>query len=96
MSRRMIEVDGEHWQVYPSGRVTSYQRDEFGLVFLRGAGADRIRRFVRHTPLGARRWDASLGELTEVQLQQLFAHSQIEWTSPDARLSTTRAERGGR
>jgi hypothetical protein len=95
MARRTIEVDGERWQVYPAGRVSSYQRDEFGLVFLRGTGADRIRRFVRYTPMGARRWDASLGELTESRLQQLFVHSQTEWTSPVAQLVTARAERGG-
>ena len=96
MARRTIEVEGEQWQVYPAGRVTSYQRDEFGLVFQRGTGADRVRRFARYTPLGARRWDASLGELTEAQLRQLFAHSQHEWTSPVARLATAGTARGGR
>ncbi|MDH4046254.1 MAG: hypothetical protein OEY20_04305 [Gemmatimonadota bacterium] len=96
MARRTIEVEGERWQVFPSGRMTSYQRDEFGLVFLQGTGVDRIRRFVRYAPQGAPRWDASLGELTDAQLQQLFAHSQTEWTSPVARMSAHRAERGGR
>lgn len=96
MARRTIEVEGEHWQIFPSGRVTSYQRDEFGLVFSQGTGADRIRRFVRYAPQGAQRRDASLGELTDVQLRQLFAHSQTEWTSPVARMSAGRAERGGR
>lgn len=96
MARRLIEVDGTRWEVFPSGRVTSYERDEFGLVFQQGAGAERVRRFVRYTPMGARRWDASLAELSDVELGQLFAHSQPEWTSPDGRLQRTLGERGGR
>lgn len=90
MARRTVEADGERWRVSPSGRVTSYQRDEFGLVFQRGTGADAVRRFVRYAPLGVRRWDAALGELTDQQLQTLFRHSQPAWTSPDARLDRSR------
>lgn len=96
MARRTLEVSGERWQVVPSGRVTAYQRDEFGLVFQRGTGADAERRFVRYTPLGARRWDAALTELTDQHLLELFACSQTAWTSPDARLSPAGAERDRR
>jgi hypothetical protein len=96
MARRVIEVDGERWEVYPSGRVTTYERDEFGLCFQSGAGADRIRRFARYTPLGARRWDAALAELSDAQLVVLFRQSQPEWTSPDGRLTRAVAERAGR
>jgi hypothetical protein len=96
MAGRIIEVDGERWEVSPSGRVTPYARDEFGLVFQAGTGSQRIRRFVRYSPLGARRWDASLAGLSDVQLGQLLAHSQPEWTSPDGRLTRARADRGGR
>jgi hypothetical protein len=96
MGRRTIEIGGEIWQVSPSGRVTSYQRDEFGLVFQRGSGADVVRRFVRYSPLGARRWDAALAELSERELRHLFACSQTAWTSPDARLVPAPGERGGR
>jgi hypothetical protein len=96
MARRTVTVDGATWQVYPSGRVTAYERDEFGLMFQRGNGPEAERRFVRYAPLGARRRDASLAELTERQLVDLFRCSQPAWTSPDARASRASAERGGR
>ena len=40
MPRRIIDVDGTEWRVSVSGRVTQYIKDEFGLVFTRGAGED--------------------------------------------------------
>lgn len=83
MARRLVEIDGERWQVYPSGRVTVYGRDEFGLVFEKGDGAERVRRVTRYAPLGARRWDAALGELSDRELEQLFRQSQPAWTSPE-------------
>jgi hypothetical protein len=90
MARRTIDVDGVRWTVVPSGRVTSYARDEFGLVFEQGTGTERVRRYARYVPLGARRWDAALGELPDARLLQLFAESQPEWTSPDGRLTRAR------
>ena len=83
MARRRIEVDGERWEVYPSGRVTVYDRDEFGLVFEKGTGPGRVRRVARYSPLGPRRHDASLAQLPEAQLIELFRQSQPAWTSPD-------------
>ena len=85
MARRMLEVDGERWEVYPSGRVTAYDRDEFGLVFEKGEGPQRERRVTRYAPLGARRWDAALAELSARELESLFRQSQPAWTSPEAR-----------
>lgn len=85
MARRTIEVDGEQWRVYPTGRVTAYDRDEFGLVFEKGEGAARVRRITRYAPLGARRWDAALAQLSVRELEVLFRHSQPAWTSPEAR-----------
>ena len=38
MPRRIIEVNGEPWEVAVSGRSTQYTKDEFGLVFSRGTG----------------------------------------------------------
>jgi hypothetical protein len=84
VARRSIEVDGEHWEVYPSGRTTPYDRDEFGLVFEKGTGPGRVRRVTRFSPTGARRWDAALAELTEQGLRDLFRQSQPAWTSPEA------------
>ena len=84
MASRFLVVDGERWEVYPAGRVTVYDRDEFGLIFEKGKGPDRIRRFVRYSPLGARRRDAALAELSESQLSQMFRASQLSRTSPEA------------
>ena len=83
MARRTIEAGGERWEVYPSGRVTQYERDEFGLVFEKGTGPLRVRRVTRYSPTGARRWDASLAELSDAQLHDLLQQSQPAWTSPE-------------
>ena len=83
MARRTIEVDGERWEVYPSGRVTQYDRDEFGLVFEKGTGPARIRRVTRYSPTGPRRWDAALAGLSDQTLHELFRQSQPAWTSPE-------------
>ncbi|OGU20606.1 MAG: hypothetical protein A3K13_02805 [Gemmatimonadetes bacterium RIFCSPLOWO2_12_FULL_68_9] len=85
MARRTIEADGERWEIYPSGRVTVYHRDEFGLVFEKGEGPERVRRVTRYAPLGARRWDVALAELSERELAALFRQSQPAWTSPETR-----------
>jgi len=85
MARRTLNVNGERWEVFPSGRVTVYGRDEFGLVFQTGDGPDRVRRVTRYSPLGARRWEASLNELSDARLEQLFHTSQPAWTSPETR-----------
>lgn len=91
MARRTIEIDGERWRVYPSGRVTTYDRDEFGLMFELGSGADRVRRYTRFSPIGARRRDAALSNLSDRQLQAYFQQSQPERTSPEARYGRRRA-----
>ena len=84
MARRTIVVDGERWAIYPSGRVTTYDRDECGLVFEKGTGPERVRRVARYSPLSARRPDASLAQLSDVRLIEFFHQSQPAWTSPDA------------
>ena len=83
MARRTIDIHGEHWQVYPSGRTTVYDRDEFGLVFEKGTGSARVRRVTRYSPAGARRWDAALAELSDDRLREFFGQSQPAWTSPE-------------
>ena len=85
MARRSIEVSGERWEVYPSGRVTQYSRDEFALVFEKGTGPDRVRRVMRYSPLGARRPDRALADLSDQRLAEFFRTSQPAWTSPEVR-----------
>ena len=84
MPSRTITVDGASWRVFPSGRVTQYDRDEFGLIFIRGSGAEREVRVTRYSPHGVRSREQSLAELSEADLVRLFAHSQPSFTSPEA------------
>jgi len=84
MPSRTITVDGASWDVYPSGRITQYDRDEFGLVFVRGTGADREVRVTRYSPQGARSREQSLAEMSEGELGRLFEFSQPSFTSPEA------------
>ena len=83
MPRRIIEVDGVQWAVAVSGRITQYVKDEFGLVFSRGAGSTGERRVARYSPAGAKSRELSLAELTDADLRDLLAHSQPAWTAPE-------------
>lgn len=91
MARRTITIDSERWTVAPSGRVTFYDRDEFGLVFEKGTGPQRIRRVTRYSPRGARRWEAALAQLDDAMLRELFRQSQPAWTSPETAYATPRS-----
>jgi hypothetical protein len=83
MPRRIIEVDGEQWQVAASGRSTQYNKDEFGLVFTRGTGPQREQRVVRYSPLGAKSRELSLAGMSDRELAELLAVSQPAWTAPE-------------
>jgi hypothetical protein len=83
MPRRIIEVDGEQWEVAVSGRVTQYVKDEFGLIFTRGVGPDREQRVVRYSPLGAKSRELSLAQLSDQELRDLLRYSQPSWTAPE-------------
>ncbi len=84
MARRTVVVDGETWEVAPSGRVTVYGLDQFGLVFQQGTGPERKRRYTRYAPVGSRSPDASLAELSDRRLLELFRQSQPAWTAPES------------
>ena len=84
MPNRTITVDGKRWNVYPSGYVTQYDRDEFGVVFVHGTGDARELRVTRYSPVGTRSREASLAEMTDAQLRELFDFSQPSFTSPEA------------
>src|SRR5947199_1598515 len=81
MAGRTIVVDGETWEVAPAGRVTVYDRDQFGVVFEQGTGPERRRRFTRYAPVGSRSTDASLAELSDRQLIDLLRQRSEEHTS---------------
>lgn len=84
MPTRTIRIDGAEWAVYPSGRVTQYDRDEFALIFVRGSGDGRTVRVTRYSPVGTRSREQSLWELSEDELRGLHAMSQPANTSPEA------------
>jgi len=84
MPTRTVAIDGTTWIVIPSGRVTQYDRDEFGLIFMHGTGAGRQVRVTRYSPIGNRSREQSLVELSEADLQRLFGTSQPSDTSPEA------------
>ena len=83
MARRTFVVDSNIWKVYPAGRITVYGKDELGLLFELGTGPERKRRFTRYSPRGSQSAAASLAELTERRLLDLFRQSQPAWTSPE-------------
>ena len=84
MPTRTIVANGKRWNVFPSGRVTQNEHDEFALMFISGTGADREIRVTRYSPHGTRSREQSLVELTEADLQRLFGSSQPSDTSPEA------------
>ncbi len=83
MPRQSIESDGQVWDISPTGRVTQYARDEFGVMFHRRGGAPAEVRVSRFSPLGARNPEDALAELLPAQLQELFLRSQPAWTAPE-------------
>src|ERR1041385_6155371 len=72
-----------HLEGLSRGRATVYGKDEFGLLFELGTGPEPKRRFTRYSPLESKSTDASLAELTQRQLVDLFQQSQPAWTSPE-------------
>ncbi|HJR17046.1 MAG TPA: hypothetical protein VJ808_09355 [Gemmatimonadales bacterium] len=83
MPRRIIEANGEQWEVSVSGRVTQYVKDEFGVIFTRGVGPGREQRVSRYSPLGAKSRERSLSQLSDAELRELLDHSQPSWTAPE-------------
>jgi hypothetical protein len=83
MAQRTLVLDGDRWEVYPSGRVTVYGRDQLGLIFEHGTGPQRRRRVTHYSPLGARSPDRAFAELSERELLELFRQSQPGWTAPE-------------
>ena len=84
MPSRTISMDGRTWRVLPSGFVTQYDQDEYGLIFVHGSGDAREVRVTRYSPVGSRSREQSLAEMSDAQLQALFEQSQPSATSPEA------------
>jgi hypothetical protein len=84
MPSRTIIIDGRTWSVFPSGRVTQYDRDEFAVLFVSDAAGKRTVRVTRYSPVGTRSREHSLADLPESEITRLFASSQPGETSPEA------------
>jgi hypothetical protein len=84
MPDRSIVINGDSWRVRPSGRITSFDRDEFGLMFVRGSGDTREVRITRYSPQQVRSREAAFAGLTDENLRELFTSSQPSNTSPEA------------
>jgi hypothetical protein len=84
MPTRSITANGESWLVFPSGRVTQYEHDEFGIIFVHGTGPSRKVRVTRYSPIGSRSRERSIVELSDADLARLFESSQASDTSPEA------------
>ena len=84
MPARKIDVDGSTWSVMPSGYLTAYDQDEFGLIFTRDVKGKNETRVTRYSPQGSRSREQSFRELTEDQLRAFFKESQPSFTSPEA------------
>ena len=84
MPTRTVTIGGKSWRVFPSGRVTQNDRDEFALVFMAGGGAGREVRVTRYSPIGTRSRERSLVEMSDADLERLFGQSQPSDTSPEA------------
>src|SRR5207245_2118731 len=104
MARRTIVVDDETWEVYPSGRVTTYPRDEFGLLLQQGTGPERRRRRGRPRRAPTARVDlhchstASDGEYAPaevVQRARAAGLAAIALTDHDTTDGVPEAEREG-
>ena len=84
MPTRSITLEGRTWKVFPSGRVTQYDRDEFALLFIAGSGTDREVRVTRYSPVGTRSREQALFEMSEADLTRLLRQSQPGEMSPEA------------
>ena len=84
MPTRTVNIQGRPWRVFPSGRVTQYDRDEFALLFISEGEGLREVRVTRYSPLGARSRERSVAEMNDAELTRLFEFSQPSETSPEA------------
>jgi len=84
MPTRHLEIDGRTWAIYPSGYITQYDADEFGLLFVHGTGEDREVRVTRYSPGRTRSREQALAEMSDVDVRRLFGLSQPSVRSPVA------------
>jgi hypothetical protein len=85
MPTRTLTLDGATWEVFPSGRITQSDHDEFALMFVRRVeGAAPEVRVTRYAPWRAQSRADSFAGLSAADLTRLFTLSQPGATSPEA------------
>jgi hypothetical protein len=84
MPTRTIEVNGDRWEVFPSGYITQYDADEFGVLFVKGTLGARTVRVTRYSPQNPHSREDSLAALSDTDVRALFDQSQPSFTSPEA------------
>ena len=88
MPNRTVNIGGRSWRVFPSGKVTQYERDEFALLFVTEKDGKREVRVTRYSPVGTRSRERSFAEMSDTDLTRLFETSQPSDTSPEADYSS--------
>ena len=88
IATRMITHDGARWAVAPSGFITQYVGDEFGLVFTRVDDALTEVRFSRYSPGSVRSREASFESLSDAALTRLLSTSQPSVRAPEGGYSS--------
>ncbi len=83
ITSRTIAHEGVRWAVAPSGFVTQYVGDEFGLVYTRIDGEVAEVRFSRYSPSGVRSREAAFAALSDATLLRLFLTSQPGARAPE-------------
>lgn len=84
MAGRTFDANGERWTVSPTGRITQYGKDEFGLRFTRESPPPSEERVVRYSPQRSKGRESALAQLSDVELAGLLRVSQPSWTTPDS------------
>lgn len=80
---RVVEQNGLRWAAAPSGFITQFVGDEFGVVFSR-VDADMVDvRFSRYSPQGVRSREASFEQLSDATLRRLLQQSQPSVRAPE-------------
>jgi hypothetical protein len=80
---RTFLYDGIRWSASPSGFMTQYVGDEFGVVFQRVDDSRTDVRFSRYSPAGSRSREASFTALSDAALVRLLLASQSSVRAPE-------------
>jgi hypothetical protein len=95
MPTRRLVIDGRTWQVYPSGYITQYDADEFGLLFVHGVADEReVMVLLKTRSAQLEALEGACGTLHPYKVPELLAldvaagnSKYVEWLSTETALS---------